>query len=382
MIEITDKSKCVGCEACSQVCPQQCISMDEDDEGFLYPIVDSKLCIGCSLCEKVCPVIQHETKSKNETEIVYAVKNRDENIQYTSASGGAFSALVDWILERGGVVFGARYNERFEVEHGEGSTTEECLRFRGSKYVQSKIGSTYVRVKERLKNGDLVLFSGTPCQVAGLKLYLRREYENLYTVDIICHGVPSPKVFRDYISFVERKGELSAINMRYKGKGWLNSETLLVYKNGIQVCGDADSSLWGKLYFKHYITRPSCHCCRYVNFNREGDLTLADFWGIENKHADFYDPKGVSLLLVRAGKGEQLFNQIKTAFSVLESNTEECLQPMLYESSQPNPARDIFWRDYDKYPFEKLITNYFQDIPDNIVLRLIRKVKCLIRQMI
>lgn len=382
MIEITDKSKCVGCGACSQICPKQCMSMREDEEGFLYPVADKKLCVDCSLCEKVCPIIQYPGKEKNTPRNVYAVKNRDAEVQYASASGGAFTALVDWVLEHGGVVFGARYTARFEVEHGEGTTKAECLEFRGSKYVQSKIGQTYIRVKEKLECGTLVLFSGTPCQVAGLKLFLRKEYANLYTVDIICHGVPSPKVFREYVSYIGRNGELAGINMRYKGKGWLQSETLVQYKDGTQRCGDAASSLWGKLYFGHYITRPSCHSCSYVNFNREGDVTLADFWGIENKHPDFYDAKGVSLVLVSTDKGDRLFNRIKTAFTVLESNAGECLQPMLYETPQPNPARDIFWRDYTEYPFEKWVAIYFRERTTPVIVRIIRKVKRVIKQMI
>lgn len=197
MISINDKKDCCGCAACVQRCPKQCITLHEDNEGFLYPQVDESLCIDCGLCEKVCPVIN---QADERTPLgVYAAKNPNESVRMQSSSGGVFTMLAERIIDEDGVVFGACFDERWEVVHSYVETKEALAKFRGSKYVQSKIGSTYQQVEGFLKSGRKVLFSGTPCQIAGLKKYLRKEYDNLLAVDFICHGVPSPGVFRTYL---------------------------------------------------------------------------------------------------------------------------------------------------------------------------------------
>jgi coenzyme F420-reducing hydrogenase beta subunit len=198
MITITDKAKCVGCNACEQCCSSQSITMQEDIEGFLYPYVNTETCTNCRLCEKVCPVINQKDQSKPL--ICYAAKNKDEEIRLESSSGGVFTLLAEKVIREGGVVFGARFNESWEVVHDYAETIERLSVFRGSKYVQSRIGKTYIHVKQFLKKGRFVLFSGTPCQIAGLRLFLGREYDNLLTVDVVCHGVPSPKIWNMYLN--------------------------------------------------------------------------------------------------------------------------------------------------------------------------------------
>ena len=197
MIEITDKSQCCGCTACASVCPKMCIAMKEDEEGFLYPEADASLCIGCGLCEKVCPVL-HQGDARKPL-AVYAAKNRDENVRMASSSGGIFSLLAERVIDDGGVVFGARFDDNWEVIHDFAETKEKLVAFRGSKYVQSCMESCFVQAKRFLDGGRKVLFTGTSCQIAGLKNYLRKDYENLLAVDVVCHGVPSPEAWRKYV---------------------------------------------------------------------------------------------------------------------------------------------------------------------------------------
>ena len=198
MINIEDKKQCCGCSACVQRCPKQCIVMKEDEEGFLYPVADKDVCIDCNLCEQVCPVLRQ--REEREPLDVYAAFNKNEEVRMQSSSGGVFTALAESIIKEGGVVFGARFNEDWEVVHDYVETVEGLSAFRGSKYVQSRIGCTFSQAEQFLKQGRKVLFSGTPCQIAGLKLFLRKEYENLLSVDFICHGVPSPGVWRQYLN--------------------------------------------------------------------------------------------------------------------------------------------------------------------------------------
>lgn len=197
MINIIDKKNCCGCNACVQHCPKSCITMQEDEEGFLYPIVDQEVCIDCGLCEKVCPVLNQGEERKPLQ--VYAANNTNEEIRMQSSSGGVFTLLAETIIQEGGVVFGARFNDDWEVIHDYTETQEGLATFRGSKYVQSRIGDSYCQAEQFLKKGRKVLFSGTPCQIAGLNLFLRKEYNNLLTVDFICHGVPSPGVWKSYL---------------------------------------------------------------------------------------------------------------------------------------------------------------------------------------
>lgn len=358
MINIINKASCVGCEACRQICPKQCITMVYDNEGFSYPMVSSKDCIKCSLCEKVCPIIQYGINELRPNNRVFAVKHQNHKVQFESTSGGAFTAIANWAELQNGIIFGAAYDEQLNVIHCKAKNTEEYVKFRGSKYVQSLIGNTFIEIRELLTQGKLVLFSGTPCQVSGLKLFLLKPYSNLYTVDIICHGVPSPKVFKDYINFIQKKGKLLSINMRYKAKGWNASEGKIIYANGKKIVGSGVAGLWRKLYSSRCITRPCCYECKFTNFNRQGDITIGDYWGIEKSHPNFFDNNGISLLLLNSAKGNYIFENIKNELYSIESSREKCLQPMLYESVRQPLYRDLFWEDYGKFPFKKVAKKY------------------------
>ena len=241
MIHITEKFYCCGCMACVSVCPKQCIKMIEDEEGFLYPEIDASRCIDCKLCEKVCPELcQKEERSPLS---VYAAKNKNEQIRLASSSGGIFTLLAEKVIDEDGVVFGARFNEKWDIVHDYKETKEGLVAFRGSKYVQSYMGDCYQKVKSFLQQGREVMFTGTPCQIAGLKNYLRKDYDNLLTVDVVCHGVPSPKVWRIYLDEIARKGgkntvlshpicgkaEIKSIDFRSKSTGWKKFSFALFY---------------------------------------------------------------------------------------------------------------------------------------------------------
>lgn len=378
MIKLENSVDCSGCTACVHICPQQCISFNPDSEGFYYPLVDTDKCTDCGLCDRVCPVLHWRKQPKEATPAVYAATIGDKEILLNSASGGAFSVFANWVITEGGVVFGAIYDQQFKVVHGKAETTAELSKLRGSKYVQSDLGTIYLEIKKLLKEGRNVLFTGVPCQVAGLKLYLRKDYQHLYCADLICHGVPSPKVFADYINFVQRKKKLSGINMRWKGL-WKNSSCKLFYKDGTSVV----DMTWRNLYAKGVMDRPSCHQCEFTHFNRVGDITIADYWGIEKVHPEFFNEKGVSLMLINTLKGKQLFDVVKQHLLIQSSSCSKCIQPRLIDPPQPSPSRNQFWEDYERMDFERIIrkyagygwTNRMITIPKRIVYKLLKALR-------
>lgn len=335
MISITQKQDCCGCNACAQICPKQCITMQEDNEGFLYPRVDTENCIDCHLCEKICPVSNHGTERKPLK--VYAAINKDEEVRQQSSSGGIFTALAEQVIKQGGVVFGARFDEQWQVKHDYAETMEGLAAFRGSKYVQSRIENTYQEAERFLKARRKVLFSGTPCQIAGLQNYLRKEYDNLLTVDFICHGVPSPMVWRRYLKEevarqCDRKNSVlshpiheedvlvEGISFRDKTMGWKKFSFALTLSttNGsgekIQFC--SCSPMTKNEYLRGFMSnvylRPSCYSCAFKCLKSKSDITLGDFWNIRlyNKHLD--DNQGLSLMLLNNSRGLCLANAIRS----------------------------------------------------------------------
>lgn len=306
MINITSKDLCCGCSACVNICPKKCISFKEDCEGFLYPSVDVAVCVDCGLCEKVCPVI-----NKNDERVpihTYAVKHPDEKIRLSSSSGGLFTYLAERVIDDGGVVFGARFNDQWEVVHDYTDTKEGLTPFRGSKYVQSYIGESYVLAETFLKSGRTVMFTGTPCQIAGLKKYLRKEYDNLLTVDVVCHGVPSPMVWRKYLEELTcREGAftVTSINFRDKSTGWKNySVTInLLREHASKRQNIVSSSRFSenehmRAFLLNLSLRPSCYNCPAKAGRSGADITIGDFWGIDRVMPEIDDDKGTTLALV------------------------------------------------------------------------------------
>lgn len=360
MIELVSKYDCCGCTACESICHKKAISMQPDNLGFLYPIVNKEKCVDCGLCNAVCPISQRDLGIYDKTDsLVYALHNKNEKICQNSSSGGVFLALCDYVIDKGGVIFGAEYDNNFVVKHRFEDKKENVKRMSGSKYVQSDIRGVFFQVKQFLSKDKLVLFSGTPCQIEGLKLYLRKEYDRLITVDILCHGVPSPKVFSDYINFIDKNSvfKLTHINMKDKTFGWEYQNLRLFFGNNKSQFNTIVSNLWNKIYYSHLVVRPSCFKCRFTNYNRTGDLSIGDFWGINKNHPTFDTTNGASLLMVNSIKGNMVWNEVKIKFNYIESDKEKCKQQALLHPVQEPDNTDFILKRYFNEGF-----SVFEDI--------------------
>lgn len=375
MIDIKEKYNCCGCSACVQICPKQCISMTADNEGFLYPQVDSSICIDCGLCEKVCPIINQN--GPREPLAVYAAKNTNEEIRLKSSSGGIFTLLAEQVIAEGGVVFGVRFNKNWEVIHDYTETSEGLEAFRGSKYVQSVIGDNYIKAKRFLNNGRKVLFSGTPCQIAGLKNFLRKDYENLLTVEVVCHGVPSPMVWRDYLDYkrAERAAGkntvssslnelpvITGISFRDKTNGWKKYGFRICYaaskaaENSVSESAKTanceitpfNENLFMKGFLKNIYLRPSCYHCAARQGKSGADISIADYWGIQSIHPEIDDDKGTGLVLINTKQGANYFNSIANQINSLTSNYNNAIMqnPCIVKSVKEPNRRHLFWRNY------------------------------------
>lgn len=358
MIKLSEKKDCCGCEACVQRCPKECIEMRLDEEGFSYPRINERLCIDCGLCEKVCPVINRS--EKRQPVKVYASENKNETVRKESSSGGIFTLLAEQVIEEGGVVFGARFNENWEVVHSYCESKEELAQFRGSKYVQSCIGRVFLEAESFIKAGRKVLFSGTPCQIAGLRLFLKKEYENLLTIDFVCHGVPSSGVFQKYLrEIIARKGgrknsvfthpnpaqmrDISRIYFRDKSLGWKKFSFSLtlstpagVEQNTVFLSEPLNKNIYLKGFLSNLYLRPSCHACPVRDLKSGSDITLGDYWGITRVHPAYRnDDKGVSLVLVNTEKGFLSYERISEETTSLESDFRKAV------AINPSIAKDV-----------------------------------------
>lgn len=351
MILITDKSLCCGCSACVQKCPKQCISLKEDNEGFLYPIVNTDTCVDCGICEKVCPVLNPE--DTHEPLKVLAAKNRDEKIRMESSSGGIFTLLAEPIIREGGVVFGARFDEEWQVTLDYTETIDGLSAFRGSKYVQARTGDTYRQCEQFLKEGRKVLFTGSPCQIAGLNHYLRKEYENLITCDFVCHGVPSPKVWRMYLKEVIEGANraIADIKFRNKDNGWKSFNFKLTYdenKRKTVLSSCHRDNLYMRAFLKDMILRPSCHNCKAKQGRSKSDITIADFWGIQKSHPEMDDDKGVGLVIINSDKGNLTLNFSQIDFIQAKYDDASPYNNALKPSMPEAPNRSKFFKKLDK----------------------------------
>ena len=358
MIDIKDKSNCCGCTACASVCAHNAITMKPDGLGFLYPSVDMSKCTNCGLCDKICAFNADYDKSLNVVPKVYAARLKDIHEVETSRSGAAFTAISEYVLGRKGVVYGAGYTDHFRVVHKRAATRHECCEFKGSKYVQSDLSGVFHEVRQDLKDGLLVLFSGTPCQTAGLNSFVGKKLrKNLILVDIVCHGVPGPYIWRDYISWLEKKhgATVTGVNFRNKNKyGWKSHiETFETVKSSF------DENHWADMFSRDVMLRSSCYRCHYSNLVRPSDITIGDFWGWERADSGINkDDKGVSLLIVNTDAGNQLFDSIKEKMHVVPTTVENCLQPNLQHPSPEHPQRESFETDYIENGFEYVLKKY------------------------
>ena len=336
MIQIREKHQCCGCGACVQCCPKQCISMIPDEQGFLYPHVDYDSCVNCGFCEKVCPVLN--INNKCEPIATYAAINPNEDVRIKSSSGGVFTPIAEYIIDNGGVVFGAKFNENWEVIHDFTESVDGLEAFRGSKYVQSVIGESYKKVEQFLKQGRMVLFTGTPCQNAGLKKYLQKIYNNLYTIDVICHGVPSPLVWKHYIY----NKHIVSVNFRNKNNGWKNFSLML--SDG--ECESHRKNLYMQGFLNNLTLRQSCFCCKTKSGSSGSDLAIADYWGVKGIHPDLDDDKGVSLILVYTKRGQNLLDRLNLFLQ--KSNYQKALlsNSMIENSVKIPKGYNDFWKNY------------------------------------
>lgn len=308
-----DKKDCSGCTACLHVCPKQCISMKQDEEGFLYPVIDKSLCIECGLCEKVCPF--DKPSYKNENPIVYAAYLKDKSQRMQSTSGGIFYAIAKWVIEQNGIVYGAAFDDNFKLKHIGVDSIDDLQRLRGSKYLQSDLGNVFAEIKEYLNHGRWVYFVGVGCQVAGLLSFLRKEYETLITSDLVCHGVPSQLMFDWHLEYLRQKEQGDIVSYSFRDyKGWGGCETYRCVTRGqrIRIRKFYGYSLSPFLYsFMHGFTnRYSCYNCKFAKIPRQGDITLADYWGVYHFFSDLDTDKGVSLVLLNTSKAKEIWNRI------------------------------------------------------------------------
>ena len=345
-----NKKDCCGCTACMHICPVKCIEMKEDKEGFLYPAVDNEKCIHCHKCERVCPIGNLRNDHTETRTFVGYYKN--EEIRKKSSSGGIFSAVSEWLLEQNGVVFGAAFDENFEVCHIAAENEEELSKLRGSKYVQSRLGDAYPKVQQCLENNRKVLFTGTGCQIAGLKKYLNKEYENLYTVDVLCHGVPSPKIWKMYLE--EKKKQYNApiqkIEFRNKESGWKNYSVNIEFADNQRYCIKFYEDKFMQMFLGNIDLRPSCHNCRFKGFPRISDMTIGDSWGIENYMPDMDDDRGTSVIVVNSLKGKQMLEAVVGSLNLREASLDKALPKaeVSKQSVEMHPNRVKFFNGVER----------------------------------
>ena len=336
-IEIVNKNQCCGCGGCAQKCPRQAISMIEDEEGFLYPKINKQKCVDCGLCNKVCP----QLKELNDIDVqhkIYALYNKDRDIQFKSSSGGVFTELAKYVLENDGVVYGAAYYDKFKVKHIEIKKIEEINKLRKSKYIQSNIRDSYRKIEQELKEKKLVLFSGTPCQVNGLKNFLIRDYENLITCDLVCHGVPSPKAFKQYLKNYENKLNEEIVEYDFRNKDIKGYEKLgkIVTKSGkIKYLKFGLDSYYNN-FLEGNIFRESCYNCHYSNMKRVGDITIGDYIGVLEMQPEAYSQEGTSICIINSENGMKIFEKVKNKFNLFET-TEKKIKK--YNSNLNKPKK-------------------------------------------
>ena len=349
MIRISDKIHCCGCQACLEACPPHCINMVADEEGFFYPVVNQTSCIDCGLCEKICPQLNTPASSAPDEPLAcFAAISKDNAARLQSSSGGVFSLLAKSILTQGGVVFGARFDDTFSVFHSYTEAETDLSPFQGSKYVQSDLRGAYTQVRRFLTEKRPVLFTGTPCQIAGLRGFLHnKEDEKLYLVSIICHGVPSPQVWKDYLNWVAQGVPPTHVSMRNKDNGWTKFR-IKIQRNGQDIVNEpAFDNPFMKAFLFNLILRPACYSCQFRG-NHGSDLSLGDFWGVEQVHPEMSDDRGTSLILAYTEKGQHLLSTLD--LNLKESRYEDALKgnsAIIHPSWKP-VERELFWRSYKK----------------------------------
>ncbi len=347
-IDNTNKKECCGCTACASICPKACINMTEDSEGFLYPVVDLSACVNCGLCEKVCPVKQE--KPVDDNPVAYVVRHKDSDVVAQSTSGGAFTAITSAFLENGGTIYGGAFDKDYNVVHTSAKNAFEAKVFKGSKYVQSELGDTFSKIRKQLDNGEKVLFSGTPCQTAGLNSFLGKPRDNLITVDFVCHSIPSPKIWKMYLEAMKKKynSEPRYINFRSKAFGYHSSSMQLDFENGKSYRHGLSTDMFMKAFFGDIICRPSCYDCHFKTVERYCDITVFDCWNISRFVPGLKDDdKGYTAVILHNKKAREFFDSAKKYLTVYDADIPTLIKydgKFAVRSISDNPKRQKYFR--------------------------------------
>ena len=356
MINIKNKSECCGCAACAQICPVGCIVMKDDAEGFMYPEAEAEKCIQCGECNSVCPVLNRH-KGCDRFSQAFAAINLNESTREKSSSGGIFSLLAEKTLEKGGVVFGAAFDANYRsVRHIGIEKSEELDKLRESKYLQSGTTDAFQQVRSYLENNRSVLFSGTPCQVEALLSYLAKPYDNLFCVDLICHGTPSPMIWRCYLdSICSNNTEIRKVSFRDKEESWKKYSLVIKTDSGEHRMTCSEDP-YMKAFLSNLSLRPSCYSCPFKTVERASDMTLADYWGIENTDPGFDDDRGVSLVITHSEKGNAMLEKLSAEAVIKQSDISNALKynPSIIASPYEPHKRSYFFRHVNSMPFSRL----------------------------
>ena len=367
MIDTIKQMDCTGCKMCKDVCPKDAISYWTDREGFWYPVVDKNKCISCGLCVKTCPVYGKPAFDFFEEPKTFAAWNNDEKIRYNSSSGGIFKAISQIAFDNKGIVYGAAYDENFMVHHVRIDSEEHFKDITGSKYVHSFISpEIYKNLIDDLKQDNMVVFSGTPCQVAAIYKYTNgKMYKNLITVEVLCHGVPLPKAWKNYLKEVcVDKPKLVSVNMRDKTYGWTKNLIKLTFSDGTTYNESYREGIYGPSFFKNLILRESCYVCHFTNKQRQADITLGDFWGCarkENMRQYDDDDKGTSALLINSEKGLKILSKLENC-SIFPIPYEylETTCYLLRHPSKRHPNREVAFEELGKIPYSQLVKKFIK----------------------
>lgn len=357
-ISIFHKEDCCGCTACASACPHDALAMVPDGMVFYYPLVDEDKCVDCGICVSKCQFNDHYNRYDNfEEPLVYAARSKQFSDLDKSQTGGLAFILSSSFTENGGIVCGATFDKPDHIIHSFAESSQACDKFRGSKYVQSDILTIFKKVLDLLKTDKSILFIGTPCQVSGLKSYIpNRFHSRLFTVDIVCHGVSSPMVWKDHILDIERKYKQKIVSANFRNKrfGWHSCKETLTLENGSEVYPYTFNLL------KDLSVRPSCGNCKYTNTSRVADITVGDFWGWEKYHEEWNDDKGISLLMVNSSKGKQMFEEIGHLVDYRSETLKHCLQPQLLHPQEVTTQNQQFAQSYQKKGY-KYVARKFGD---------------------
>lgn len=375
MIEIKDKKECTGCTACMATCPKQCISMKEDEEGFLYPHVDKDVCTNCGACNKVCPVQNPILEEPFEQRAVL-FQHSDDQVLRESTSGGLFTALASWVIGQRGVVYGAVYDEKFIIRHIGVDNVAELRKFRNSKYAQSVVGNSFAEVRELLRSGRWVLFSGTPCQLEGLHKFLRKDYDTLLKVDVVCHACPSPLVFRKYIEMVAVGNMDGVTDIRFRDKvyGYKYSVMSFVGRDGYEYKEGIDTDVMLRAFFNNISPRPSCFACPAKKRYRKTDFTIWDCFDVDKFSKVLDNDKGVTRALIHSEKGWRIWQDIKSLGISEEIDADAAVEGVkeMVKSVEMNPRRTAFFKDLNAMPAEECFRKYFPVTLRHRVEKLVR----------